>query len=47
VNKPAKKKRPVPRKTWSINPVTRVKESQKKYARGKAKKDFRKELDES
>jgi hypothetical protein len=42
-----KKKLPLPRKTWVINPMTRVKESEKKYARGKAKKNFRKELDES
>jgi hypothetical protein len=42
-----KRKLPLPRKTWDINPVTRVKESEKNYARGKAKKDFRKQLDES
>jgi hypothetical protein len=40
-------KRPLLRKNWTINPVTRVKESEKKYSRGKAKKNFKKELDES
>jgi len=45
--KKTKKKRPALRKTWTINPVTRVKESEKKYSRGKVKKNFRKELDES
>jgi hypothetical protein len=40
-------KLPRPRKTWGINPVTRVKESERKYARGKAKRNLRKELDES
>ena len=42
-----RKKLPLPRKTWVINPVTRVKGSDKKYARGKVKKNVRKELDES
>ena len=42
-----KKKLPLPRRTWVINPVTRVKDSEKKYARDKVKKNFRKELDES
>lgn len=41
------KKSLLPRKTWVINPLTRVKDSDKKYTRGKAKKNFRKELDES
>ena len=45
--KKAKKKRPLPRKNWVINPVTRVKESEKKYSRDKAKENFKKELDES
>jgi hypothetical protein len=47
VKKKRKRKLPIPRKTWGINPVTRVKESEKKYARGKVKENFRKELDES
>jgi hypothetical protein len=47
VKKKAKKRLPMPRKTWAINPVTRVKESEKKYSRGEVKKNFRKELDES
>ena len=37
----------MPRKSWAINPVTRVKESEKKYSRGKSKENFKKELDES
>jgi hypothetical protein len=47
VKKKAKTKRPLPRKTWALNPVTRVKESEKKYSRGKAKQSFKNELDES
>jgi hypothetical protein len=45
--KKAKRKLPLPRKTWVINPVTRVKESDKKYSRGQVKKIFKKELDET
>jgi hypothetical protein len=41
-----KRKLPLPRRSWGINPVTRVKESDKKYSRGQAKQNFRKELDE-
>lgn len=47
VKRKAKRKLPLPRKTWVINPVTRVKESGKKYARDAVKKNFRNELDES
>jgi hypothetical protein len=47
VKKKKKRKLPLPRRTWAINPTTRVKESGKKYARRKAKVNFRKELDES
>lgn len=32
------------RKTWEINPRTRVKPSDKKYKRSKAKQKFRREL---
>jgi hypothetical protein len=45
--KKKRKKLPLPRKAWVINPVTRVKESDKKYSRGKVKQNFRKEFDES
>jgi hypothetical protein len=47
VKKKAKKKLSPPRRSWAINPLTRVKESDKKYSRDTAKKNFRKELDES
>jgi hypothetical protein len=40
-------KRVLARKTWAMNPATRVKESSKEYSREKAKKNFRNELDES
>jgi hypothetical protein len=40
--KPKKKKLALPRRQWTINPVTRVKESDKKYARSRVKKDGRK-----
>jgi len=33
------------RKSWSINPKTRIKDSDKKYRREQAKKDFRKEIE--
>ena len=45
--KPKKKKVPLPRKTWTVNPMTRVKDSDKKYSRDSAKTNFKKELDES
>ena len=32
------------RQTWTINPKTRIKKSNKKYNRAKAKRNFRKEL---
>jgi hypothetical protein len=40
-----KKKVALPRRTWQINPVTRVKESSKKYSRPRVKEIFKK-LDE-
>jgi hypothetical protein len=39
-----KKKLAFPRRTWKINPVTRVKESAKKYSRPRAKQDLQKQL---
>jgi hypothetical protein len=36
-----KKKFALPRRTWQINPVTRVKESSKQYTRPRAKNDWR------
>jgi len=38
----ARKKRIKIRKTWRINPKTRVKESGKKYRRTKVKSNFKK-----
>jgi hypothetical protein len=46
MKKPAKKKVALPRRKWQINPVTRVKESERKYSRPRAKQDFRKLEDE-
>jgi hypothetical protein len=43
--KTKKKKVAFPRRTWQIKPVTRVKESAKKYSRPRVKQDFQK-LDE-
>jgi hypothetical protein len=40
--KPQKKKLALPRRQWTINPVTRVKESDKKYKRARTKTDVRK-----
>jgi hypothetical protein len=37
--KPKKKKLALPRRTWTINPLTRVKESDKKYSRPRVKLD--------
>ena len=37
--KTKKKKLALPRRQWKISPVTRVKESAKKYARASAKRD--------
>jgi hypothetical protein len=42
----AKKKLAFPRREWQINPVTRVKESKKKYSRPRAK-DEQRSVDES
>ncbi len=38
-----KKKIALPRRGWKINPVTRVKDSAKKYSRPQAKQDFKKD----
>jgi hypothetical protein len=38
--KPKKKKLSLPRRTWQINPVTRVKESSKKYSRPRVKREI-------
>jgi len=38
MRKPEKKKLALPRQQWTINPVTRVKESDKKYSRARVKK---------
>jgi hypothetical protein len=35
-----------PRRQWQINPVTRVKESAKQYARRTAKENLRKRLED-
>jgi hypothetical protein len=40
-----KKKMAFPRRTWQINPATRVKESPKKYSRPRAKQDLREQAD--
>lgn len=45
--KKPKKKIALPRRQWQINPATRVKDSAKKYSRGKAKQNFKKSEDES
>jgi hypothetical protein len=45
MKKPSKKKVALPRRTWHINPVTRVKDSRKKYSRPRIKSDLKK-LDE-
>jgi hypothetical protein len=42
MKKPAKKKVAFPRRTWQINPVTRVKNSAKKYSRPGIKQDLQK-----
>jgi len=41
--KSKKKKVAFPRRTWQINPVTRVKDSAKKYSRRRVKSDLQKE----
>lgn len=40
--KSKKKKVAFPRRTWHINPVTRVKDSAKKYSRPRTKRDLQK-----
>ena len=42
-----KKKMPVPRGVWKINPKTRVKPTEKAYHRPKSKQEIKKELEES
>jgi hypothetical protein len=37
--KTKKKKLALPRRQWKISPVTRVKQSEKKYSRSSAKRD--------
>jgi len=44
--KKRKKKLALPRRQWQINPVTRVKDSKKKYSRPRTKDEERK-IDES
>ena len=39
-----KKKVAFPRRTWQISPVTRVKDSAKKYSRPRVKQDLQKQL---
>jgi hypothetical protein len=41
--KSKKKKIALPRRSWQINPVTRVKKSAKKYSRPRAKQDLQKQ----
>jgi hypothetical protein len=38
-----KKKFAMPRRTWQINPVTRVKDSAKNYSRPRANQDLQKQ----
>jgi hypothetical protein len=44
--KKSKKKIALPRRSWQINPVTRVKESARKYSRSRNKQRVRKASDE-
>jgi hypothetical protein len=39
--KKAKKKVALPRRSWKINPVTRIKTSAKKFSRARAKRDLK------
>jgi hypothetical protein len=41
-----KKKVAFPRRTWQINPVTRVKSSAKKYSRPRVKQDLQKQKEQ-
>jgi hypothetical protein len=43
MKKPQKKKVAFPRRSWQINPVTRVKSSAKKYSRPRAKNDLQRQ----
>jgi hypothetical protein len=43
MKKPVKKKVAFPRRTWQINPVTRVKASAKKHSRPRVKQDLQKQ----
>ena len=40
--KPKKKNIALPRRTWQINPVTRVKDSAKKYSRPRTRQNLQK-----
>jgi len=42
MKKPRKKKVALPRRTWQIKPVTRVKESAKRYSRPSVKQALQK-----
>ena len=44
--KKSRKKIVLPRKQWPMNPVTRVKDSGKKFSRAQVKKGFQKSQDE-
>jgi hypothetical protein len=44
--KSKKKKVAFPRRTWQINPVTRVKDSAKKYSRRRIKQNLQKQKEE-
>jgi hypothetical protein len=41
--KTQKKKIALPRRSWQISPITRVKDSAKKYSRPRVKQDFSKQ----
>jgi hypothetical protein len=43
--KKVKKKLALPRRTWTINPVTRVKESSKKFSRARVKRNLTRETE--
>ena len=45
MKKKTKKKKPIPRGVWKINPKTRVKPSEKAYNRAKLKQEVEKELE--
>jgi len=43
--KKGKKKLALPRRNWTINPVTRVKESAKKFSRPRVKRNLQKDIE--